>query len=154
MATMPVRRLGVALLAVAVASTTGTAFATNLSLTAPGHVGAYQQANTKPCTFVSALVTIVVPPYPQPAYVDTIRLAGTGCTGTSLTVKVTLNSGATHPETIVMGVAGTAINIINGTGPLIVDVHSLNVASCGLQYPIAVLVTTASGISMWANSPL
>jgi len=140
MATMPVRRLGVALLAAAVVLATGTVSAANLTLTAPNHVGAYQQAIAKPCTSVFAIVwTTIFPQFPAHPYVGTIRVAGTGCTGASLTVRVTLNNGATHPETTVTGVAGTALN----TG-IIVDVSSLNVTTdypTLLQYPIAVLVT-------------
>ena len=140
MATMPVRRLGVALLAAAVVLATGTVSAANLTLTAPSHVGAYQQANTKPCTSVFAIVgTTIFPQFPAQPYVGTIRVTGFGCTGASLTVRVTLNNGATNPETPVTGVAGTALN----TG-IIVDVSRLNVTTnypTLLQYPIAVLVT-------------
>jgi hypothetical protein len=135
MATMPVRRLGVALLAAAVVLTTGTAFATDLNLTATSHIGAGQQAITAPCTSVIATALVV---YPF-SYVYTIRLAGTGCTGTSLTVKVTLNNNGTNPETTVTGVAATAINT-NGTGPLNVDVSGKNVQASALR-AIAVLVT-------------
>jgi hypothetical protein len=139
MTTMPVRRLG-ALLAAAVVLTIGTAFATDLNLTAPSRVGVGQQAITAPCTSVIATVQTGPQPHPSPlfpAYVLTVRLAGTGCTGTSLTVQVTLKDGATNPVTTVTGVAGTAIN-----SGLSVDVsnNSANTTASALQ-SIAVLVT-------------
>jgi hypothetical protein len=142
MTTMPVRRLGVALLAAAVVLTTGTAFATDLNLTAPGHMGAGQQAITAPCTHVSAMVSNTIFPQPpaQP-YVNTVRLTGTGCTGTGLTVKVTLKDGATNPATTVTGVAATAMNTGGAnTGPLSVDVSASNVAASALV-GVAVLIT-------------
>jgi hypothetical protein len=137
MATMPVRRLGVALLAAAVVLTTGTVSAANLNLTAPGHIGAGQQDITAPCTSV---IATVLPSTVGVVY--TVRLAGTGCTGNSLTVKVTLNTGTTHPVTTYpVAVAGTAINTGGtNTGPLSVDVSGSNVTVLALQ-SIAVLVT-------------
>ena len=135
MATMPVRRLGVALLAAAVVLTTGTVSAANLNLTAPGHIGAGQQDITAPCSVIATVL-------PSALVVDTVHLAGTGCTGNSLTVKVTLNTGTTHPVTTYpVAVAGTAINTGGtNTGPLSVDVSGSNVTVFALQ-SIAVLVT-------------
>jgi hypothetical protein len=141
MPTTSTRRLGVALLAAAVVFTTGTAFAGNLNLTAPGTVGAGQQAVSAPCTSVAATYTINYRSANNAYYIDAVVLTGTGCTGTGLTVKVTLKDGATNPETTVTGVAATAINTGGAnTGPLSVNVSSSNVAASALV-GVVVLIT-------------
>ena len=139
MPTIPTRRLGVALLAAAVVFTTGTALAADLTLTAPGGaVGAGQLLISAPCDSVAATYTInyraVNGNYAY--YIDAVVLAGTGCKGDSLTVKVRLNAGATNPETIYpVAVAGTAI-----TAGLSVDVIGKNVMASDLA-GIVVLIT-------------
>jgi hypothetical protein len=141
MPTISIRRLGVALLAAAVIFTTGTAFAADLSLTAPGTVGAGQQSITAPCTSMTATYTINYRSAGNAYYIDAVVLAGTGCTGTGLTVKVTLKDGATNPETIVTGVAATALNTGGAnTGPYSVDVSGKDVAASALA-GVVVLIT-------------
>lgn len=98
MPTISIRRLGVALLAAAVIFTTGTALAADLSLTAPGTVGAGQQDITAPCQHVTATYTIAYRSTENAYYIDAVELTGTDCTGTSLTVTITLKAGATNPE--------------------------------------------------------
>ena len=88
---------------------------------------------------IATVITCALSPY----YVDTVRLAGTGCTGNRLTVKVTLNTGTTHPEiTYPLAVAGTNINtgVLPNFGPLDVAVGFKLVKASDLQ-SIAVLVT-------------
>jgi hypothetical protein len=139
MPTISIRRLGVALLAAAVIFTTGTAFAADLSLTAPGTVGAGQQTITAPCTSVAATYTINYRSASNANYIDAVVLTGTGCTGTGLTVKVTLKDGDTNPPTTVTGVAATDINT-GDAGPLIVDVSASNVRASALV-GVVVLIT-------------
>ena len=133
------RRLGVSLLVGAIVFTTGTAFAANLNLTAPGIVGAGEQAISAPCDSVDATYTIAYRAATNAYYINAVVLDGTNCTGTGLTVQVTLKDGATNPATTVNPVAGTAINHAD-TGPLTVNVSASNVKADDLA-GIAVLVT-------------
>jgi hypothetical protein len=139
MKSIPVRRLGVALLAAAVVYTTGTAFAANLNLTAPTTVGAGEQVISAPCASVTAALTINYRAATNAYYVDAVVLDGTGCTGTGLTVRVTLKDGITNPETTVGSVDATDINSAD-TGPLTVDTSGLNVKASDVS-GLAVLVT-------------
>jgi hypothetical protein len=139
MPNMPLRRVGVALLAAAIVFTTGTAFAADLNLTAPGTVGAGSQTISAPCTSVTADYTIAYRSGPNAYYVDAVVLHGTGCAGTGLTVRVTLKDGATNPETTVNGVDSADMNDL-ATGPLTVSTAASNVTAASLV-GIAVLVT-------------
>jgi hypothetical protein len=98
MPNISIRRLGVALLAAAVIFTTGTALADTLNLTGPGTVGAGQKDITAPCASVAATYTIAYRSATNAYYIDAVGLTGTDCTGTSLTVQITLKDGATNPE--------------------------------------------------------
>lgn len=141
MPTTSIRRLGIALLAAAVVFTTGTAFAANLSLTAPGTVGAGQQAVSAPCTSVAATYTIDYRSASNAYYIDAVVLTGTGCTGTGLTVRITLKDGATNPESTFTGIAATAINTGGAnTGPYSFYVNDKNVAASALV-GVVVLIT-------------
>jgi hypothetical protein len=136
MPTISIRRLGVALLAAAVVFTTGTAFAANLNLTAPSAVGAGQATITAPCTGgVVATYTIAYRSTGNAYYVDTVHLAGTGCTGTNLTVQVTLNDGGTDTSTDVTDVLGSTIN----TSGLDVNVSGKNVMASAAQGVVVVI---------------
>jgi hypothetical protein len=133
------RRFGIALLVASTVWTIVTASAANLNLTAPSTVGAGEQDITAPCAAVDATFTIVYHAVPNGYYVDAVILDGTGCTGTGLTVRVTLKDGATNPETTVAGVAGTDINGAD-SGPLTVNVSASTVLASDLQ-GLAVLIT-------------
>jgi hypothetical protein len=133
------RRLGVALLVASTVFTMVSASAANLNLTGPGVVGAGDITIAAPCTSVAADYTYAFRPVPNAYFVDTVTLDGTGCAGTGLTVRVTLNNGGTNPETVLNSVDSSTINSA-GTGPLSVDVSANDVRADELV-GIAVLIT-------------
>ena len=133
------RRFGIAILVASTVFTLVSASAANLNLTGPGIVGAGQITIAAPCTSVAADYTYAFREADNAYYVDTVSLAGTGCTGTGLTVRVTLNDGNTDPETVLNGVDSATINT-SGTGPLSVDVSAANVQASDLV-GVAVLIT-------------
>jgi hypothetical protein len=139
MASVPYRRLGVALLIGATVFTMVSASAANLNLTAPGVVGAGEQTISAPCTSVTASYTLQYSATANAYMVNDVVLNGVGCSGTGLTVRVTLKDGATNPETTVNGVAGTDINTADA-GPLTVDVSGSSVKADALV-GLAVLIT-------------
>jgi hypothetical protein len=114
MASVPYRRLGVALLIGATVFTMVSASAANLNLTAPGVVGAGEQTISAPCTSVTASYTQAYDSTLNAYVVNAVVLTGTGCTAaTTLTVKVTLkdaNSTPANPETVVDTVDPATIN--------------------------------------------
>jgi hypothetical protein len=133
------RRFGIAFLVASTVFTMVSASAANLNLTGPGIVGAGDIAITAPCTSVAATYTMAFREAQNAYFLNAVVLDGTGCTGTGLTVRITLNDGNTDPETVLNGVAATAINSLDA-GPLSVDVSALNVQAEDLA-GVAVLIT-------------
>jgi hypothetical protein len=103
MSIIPSRRLGVALLVGAIVFNLTTAFAASMTVSSTTAVGEGETTISAPCVGVSVATTnsyhAAGGAYGAAGYyVDTAVLTGDTCTGTTLTVQVTLKNGSTDPQ--------------------------------------------------------